>query len=107
MSESQASKSNFLLTFLGGMGAILIFLLILFIAYLPNRPEPVDASVVAERQTKADEARAAGIKKLTTLEVINAEERIARLPISDAMQRTVSAYRNSSVTGSGGSTSKE
>jgi hypothetical protein len=93
MSDSQVSKSNFLLTFLGGLGAILIFLLILFIAYLPNRPEPVDANVAAERQAKADEARAAGIKKLTTLEVINAEAGTARIPISDAMQRTVSLYR--------------
>lgn len=103
MSDSQVSKSNFLLTFLGGLGAILIFLLILFIAYLPNRPEPVDASVAAERQAKADEARAAGIKKLTTLEVINAEAGTARIPISDAMQRTVSHYRNDV----GGSTSNE
>mgnify|MGYP005844008287 CR=1 FL=1 len=94
MSDPQPSKSNVLFTFLGGVGAILIFLLILFIAYLPNRPAPVDASIAATRQAKADEARAAGIKKLTTLEVINAEAQTARLPISDAMQRTVDAYQS-------------
>lgn len=97
MAEPQASTSNFLLTFLGGLGAILIFLLILFIAYLPNRPDRVDASVVAERQAKADEARAAGIKKLTTLEVIDAEAGTARIPIDDAIQRTVRAYRSGST----------
>ena len=94
MSEPQPSRSNFILTFLGGVGAILIFLLILFIAYLPNRPAPVDADVVAERQAKADESRAAGIKKITTLEVINAEAGTVRIPIDDAMQRVVSTYRN-------------
>lgn len=94
MSDNQASQSNFLLTFLGGLGAILIFVLILFIAYLPNRPEPVDADVAAERQAKADEARTAGIQKLNALEVIDAEAGVARIPIQDAMQRTVSAYRN-------------
>jgi hypothetical protein len=94
MSEKPASKSNFLLSFLGGLGAILIFLLILFIAYLPNRPDPVDASVVADRQAKADEARAAGIKKLTSLEVVDASAGIARIPIEDAMERTVSTYQS-------------
>lgn len=94
MSEKQASKSNFLLSFLGGVGAILIFLIILFLAYLPNRPAPVDAAVVAERQAKADEARAAGIKKLTSLEVIDANAKVARIPISDAMQLTVSSYND-------------
>ena len=43
-----------MLTFLGSLGAILIFSLILFIAYLPHRPAPVDAQVVATRQAKAD-----------------------------------------------------
>ncbi|NBB79832.1 MAG: hypothetical protein GVY36_10355 [Verrucomicrobia bacterium] len=94
MPDAQASKSNFVLTFLGGVGAILIFLLILFIAYLPNRPDRVDADAVAERQAKADEARAAGIQKITTLEVIDADAGISRIPVSDAMQRIVSEYRS-------------
>lgn len=93
MSDTQVSKSNALLTFLGSLGAILIFALILFIAYLPNRPEPVDAEVVAERQAKADEARVAGVKKLTSLEVIDAETGTARIPIEDAMTATVEAYK--------------
>ena len=81
MSASKVSQSNSLLSFLGSLGAILIFALILLIAYLPNRPAPVDAQVVADRQVKADEARAAGIKKLTNLEVVNAETGTARIPI--------------------------
>jgi hypothetical protein len=92
MSDSQVSKGNFLLTFLGSLGAILIFLLILLVAYLPNRPAPVDAEVKAARQAKADEARAAGIKKLTSLEVIDAEAGTARIPIEDAMSMTVENY---------------
>lgn len=93
MSETQVSKGNSLLTFLGSLGAILIFVLILFIAYLPNRPAPVDAQIAAARQAKADEARAAGIKKLTSFEVINAESGIARIPIEEAMLLTVAAYQ--------------
>ena len=94
MSETQVSKSNHLLTFLGSLGAILIFVLILFIAYLPNRPEPVDAQVSADRQAKADEARAAGIKKLTSLEVVDADTAVSRIPIEDAMKVTVTAYKS-------------
>lgn len=97
MSETQVSKSNFWLNFLGSLGAILIFVLIIFLAYLPNRPAPVDAQVVADRQAKADEARAAGIKKLTALEVVDAEAGTARVPIQDAMLRTVEAYRQPSA----------
>jgi hypothetical protein len=92
MSDSQVSKGNFLLTFLGSLGAILIFLLILFVAYLPNRPPPVNAEVNATRQAKADEARAAGIQKLTSLEVIDAGAGTVRIPIEDAMSKTVEMY---------------
>ncbi len=92
MSDTQVSKGNSLLTFLGSLGAILIFALILFVAYLPNRPDPVDAQVNATRQAKADEARAAGIKKLTTYEVIDAAAGTARIPIKEAMLLTVDAY---------------
>lgn len=93
MSETQVSKSNHLLTFLGSLGAILIFGLILFIAYLPNRPAPVNAEVDAARQAKADEVRAAGIQKLTNLEVIDQDAAVARIPIEDAMKATVTAYK--------------
>jgi len=92
MSETQVSKSNSLLTFLGSLGAILIFVLILFLAYLPNRPEPVNAQTAADRQAKADESRAAGIQKISNFEVINAESGTVRIPIEDAMEFTVAAY---------------
>jgi len=92
MSETQVSKSNSLLSLLGGLGAILIFVLILLIAYLPNRPAPVNAQVNATRQLKADEARAGGIQKLTGYEVVNAAAGTVRIPIEEAMQLTVKAY---------------
>ncbi|WPJ95724.1 hypothetical protein SH580_20095 [Coraliomargarita algicola] len=92
MSATQVSKSNSLLSFLGGLGAILIFGLILFVAYLPNRPEPVNAQAGIDRQAKADEARAAGLEKLSSYKVINAEAGTVAIPIADAMELTVAAY---------------
>ena len=93
MSETEVSKSNFLFTFLGSLGAILIFVLIIFIAYLPNRPAPVDAQIAAKRQATADEARAAGKSKLKGYEVLNAETGTVRIPIEDAMALTVNTYK--------------
>jgi len=92
MSDTQVSKSSALLTFLGSLGGILIFVLIIWIAYLPNRPEPVNAQVGAERKAKADEARAAGISKLTGTEVIDAEAGTVRIPIEQAMKLAVDNY---------------
>ena len=85
MSETQASKSSSLLTFLGSLGGILIFVLIIWIAYLPNRPAPVNADAAADRQAKADEARAAGTALITTTEVIDAEAGKVRIPVEQAM----------------------
>ena len=92
MPETQISKSNILLTFLGCLGAFLVFVLIIFIAYLPNRPERVDAQVYATRQAKADESRAAGVQKLTNYELIDAEAGTARIPIEEAISLTMAGY---------------
>jgi hypothetical protein len=92
MSQSEVSQGNRLFTFMGGIGAILIFAFILFIAYLPNRPEPVDQAVNDARQAKADEARAAGLSKLNGYAVINAEAGTVRIPLKKAMELTVAKY---------------
>jgi hypothetical protein len=98
MSEKIISKSNFLFSFLGALGAILIFVLIIFIAYLPNRPLPVDEAVVAKRQETADAARATSESKLEGYAVINADAGIVRIPIEEAMKRTLANYQNASET---------
>lgn len=94
MSDTQASKNSGLLTFLGSLGGILIFALIIWIAYLPNRPEPVNAQAAADRQAKADEARAAGIAKITSTEVIDADSGKVRIPVDQAMKLLVEDYDN-------------
>ena len=94
MSEIQISKSNTFLTFLGCLGASLVFVLIIFVAYLPNRPERVDAQVYATRQAKADESRAAGVQKLTNYELIDAEVGTARIPIDEAISLTIASYNS-------------
>lgn len=92
MSSSTPAFLNRSFTFIGALGAILIFAIIIYIAYLPNRAERVDAAVVAERQAKADEARAAGIAKLNGFAVVNKEAGTVRIPIELAKELTLNNY---------------
>ncbi|MFQ3240423.1 MAG: hypothetical protein ACI9A1_000200 [Lentimonas sp.] len=92
MSQSELSPGNRLLSFVGIIGAILVFAVILFVAYLPSRPTAVDQTVSDARQATADEARAAGVAKLKGYEVIDEAAGTVRIPIKDAMDQTVAAY---------------
>ena len=94
MSQQELSPSSRLLSLVGIIGAILVFAAILFVAYLPSRPVPVDQVANQARQAKADEARAAGVAKLAGFEVIDAESGTVRIPIADAMDSTVATYKN-------------
>ena len=92
MSQSEESTCSRALTFIGGIGAFLIFAIVLFVAYLPNRPAPADQAANDTRQAKADEARAAGLSKLNGYAVINAEAGTVQIPLNEAMELTVAKY---------------
>jgi hypothetical protein len=98
MSEKEPSSLNQLYTFLGCLGAIASFALIAFIAYLPQQADPADQAVKEQRQIKADEARAAGIAKLDSFAVVNAEKGIVRIPVDSAMDAVVQQYRKAPST---------
>lgn len=91
MSDNTSSNS-FFLTFLGSLGAILIFALIIFLAYLPNRPEPINQAVAEARQAKADESRAAGIAKISKY-AVNADGSI-QIPVDAAMDLVTNEYKD-------------
>lgn len=97
MSHDEPTLNNTVLTFIGTLGALATFALIIFIAYLPTQADPADAAAHEARQIKADEARAAGIAKLEGYEVVSAPDQIARMPISDAMQQVVATYTAEAV----------
>lgn len=88
----QTSSKSFLPSFLGSLGAILIFALIIFLAYLPNRPEPIDQAAAEERQVKADEARAEGIAKITKYAVKG--DGSIQIPVETAMDLVVEDYKD-------------
>ena len=95
MSKTEPPKVNHLLSLTGIVGTILIFAVILYVAYLPGRPPAVNSKIAEKRKQTADETRAAGLAKITGYEIIDAETGFVRIPIEEAMNSTVEAYRAS------------
>lgn len=93
MAHSENTTRSRLLTFIGAVGALLIFALLLLIAYIPNRPAAVDAEINAARKAKAAEAIAKGKAKLNGYAVIDADQQQVRIPIERAMLVTVENYQ--------------
>ena len=90
MSINQFNFSSVFSFVFGGL-AILVFLLILVVTYLPNKPEGIDAEIKEQRVNEAETIRAEGVKKLNLLE-LNATE-TAKIPIDRAMELILSEYR--------------
>lgn len=90
MSKNEFNFSSVFSFVFGGL-AILVFLLILVVTYLPNKPEGIDAKIKEQRVNQAETIRAEGVKKLNLLE-LNATE-TAKIPIDRAMELILSEYR--------------
>ncbi len=90
MKKTEFNFSSLLSFVFGGL-AILVFLLILVVTYLPNKPEGVDAALKEQRIYEADNIRAEGVKKLNLLELNNNES--AKIPIERAMELILNQYR--------------
>lgn len=90
MSKNEFNFSSVFSFVFGGL-AILVFLLILVVTYLPNKPEGIDAEIKEQRVNEAETIRAEGVKKLNLLE-LNATETV-KIPIDRAMELILSEYR--------------
>ena len=90
MSKNEFNFSSVFSFLFGGL-AILVFLLILVVTYLPNKPVGIDAEIKEQRVYEAETIRAEGVKKLNSLE-LNASQ-TAKIPIDRAMELILSEYR--------------
>lgn len=92
MTQKESFSINRLLSLAGIFGSILVFAVILYVAYLPGLPPAVDHEVGEKRKQTADEARAAGQAKLTGY-VKNKDTGAIQIPIELAMSLTISDYQ--------------
>ncbi len=100
----KASRTNYVLSFVCLLIGILLFAIIVLIAYAPNRAAGFDAERVQKREERLRELRANDMKALglsksdkTTAaknpyEVLDADAGRVRLPIQRAMELVVRDY---------------
>jgi hypothetical protein len=91
MSDHPASPKNFWVTLAAIVGGFAIFLLILFIAYLPQKPAPLPEGTKTPEQRTAllAEARAKDKSAATTYGWIDQQKGIVRLPTDRAVELTI------------------
>lgn len=87
--STEPSENRALLTAIGWIGVILIFVLILWLAYLPTRPNSVDQALIDQRIKTLADVQAKQTKLVNSYEVIDAENNVVRIPIERAMELTV------------------
>lgn len=85
----EMSTAQKTLLVLGILGAICLFAVIVAIAYLPNRPLPVDQVQVEERRDTLVEVRAEQHRRAHTYGWIDEPNGIVHIPIRRAVELTV------------------
>ena len=86
-----APKSGFFVTAAAVVGGFLIFVLILVVAYLPNKPAPLTEGTKTpeERATILRELRAKESAAANSYGWVDQTKGVVRVPIERAMQLTV------------------
>lgn len=97
MSESTAStesKSSFYATFIAVIGCFSIFLIILLVAYLPNRAPMAGTGLKspAERKALLAELKGKSFTSATTYGWVDKEKGVIRIPVERAIELTIKEY---------------
>lgn len=82
------------LSFVVAAAFFLLFAIILFIVYVPERPGPVDQARIEERLTILKDLKAKDQKALTTYSWVESSPGTVRIPIDRAMDLVVREYTN-------------
>jgi hypothetical protein len=91
--EAVNTKKSLWISLGAGFIALLLFLFILFVTYLPNQPESINADLKEERSKQADLIRAEGLNALNAFELIDSDKGTFSIPIDRAMELTLSDYQ--------------
>ncbi len=93
-SATEPSDRKVLFSALGWIGVIFIFVLILAVAYLPNRAVDAEEINAGERLQLREEVEAEQDRLVAGYEWINRDEGEVRLPVERAMRLTVEELRS-------------
>ncbi|MFH1499330.1 MAG: hypothetical protein ABII82_16075 [Verrucomicrobiota bacterium] len=92
MSDASApSNTNFLVTLVAAIGGFAIFVIILIVAYLPGKPEPLPEGALSPeaRKTALADLRAKEKEALTTYGWVDQANGVVRLPVDRAVELTI------------------
>lgn len=94
-SEASAPENNtkLVLSAIASAGFLLLFVLIIWLAYIPTHSSDINPTVRAKQEFKLVDLQATDTKKLNQYSVVNPSEGIYRIPIEKAMKLTVEQYR--------------
>lgn len=87
------SAANMLGTIVLVLVGILLFGIFMLIAYVPNRPAPLDEATITKRLDNREKLEAEQEQKATSYEVIDKEAGVVRIPIERAMQVVADSLR--------------
>ncbi|MDX2111251.1 MAG: hypothetical protein SFY80_13535 [Verrucomicrobiota bacterium] len=88
-SAEEPSDSRTLFSAIAWVGVILIFVFIVWVAYLPNRPGPIDQAVIDRRIAIRKKVAAEQHTAISTYGWVDQGKGIVRLPIEEAMSITI------------------
>ncbi|MGB0371262.1 MAG: hypothetical protein ACPGN3_07895 [Opitutales bacterium] len=88
-SHNEPSQYSKVFSFVGVLGSMLLFLVILMITYIPSDKEPVGANVSSLREATLEENSAADRRKLNEVKAVDPVAGIYKIPVSDAIELTV------------------
>lgn len=89
---------NKMFSYLAILGALGIFLLIVFIAYLPNRPPSLTTSLSNQRLIKLKEVQAQQKSRINSYQWIDRSKGIVQIPVERAIELTIQTYGETSST---------
>ena len=82
-----------ILSIVGVTAGLLIFALILYLAYVPNRPGLVDAARIEQRELFLAQNEAEQVERANNYSWVNRQQGIVRIPIDQAMDLTVKEWQ--------------
>ena len=91
--KDSEARAGLIFNALGLLGLMLLFGVIVGVAYLPNRAQRPDEDVVEARMRTLSEVQASQKKLVSSYEWINKEDGVVRIPIERSMELVVTRLK--------------